>query len=73
MLDNVSVVVTGVHMDGVPPDTLGISGIPVLLTQKRRMRNPMGELHRIAIATQLATAVQTCMAAAQMTLREERF
>jgi len=63
--DKIKGVVTAVSMNGVAPDTLEISGIPVLLDVEGRAPDPRVELKRITMATRMSLALQDCDVAAR--------
>jgi len=55
-------------MDGVPPDSLAISGITILFDMAARNPNPRVELKRISLATRMTMLVQDCVLAARRIL-----
>ncbi|MFQ5600102.1 MAG: histidine kinase dimerization/phosphoacceptor domain -containing protein [Candidatus Krumholzibacteriia bacterium] len=63
--DKVKGTVTRVEADGVPPDTLEISGLLVTLALRKDSSNPRSQLTRIERATRMTLALQECQTAAR--------
>jgi len=66
--DKIKGTVTEVSMDGMPPDSLAISGIMILFDFTSRNPNPRVELKRISLANRMTMLVQDCVLAARRTL-----
>lgn len=66
--DKVKGVVTAVDIDGVSPDSLGISGITILIAEPGRSPDPRVELTRISLATRMTLLAQDAVLAARRVL-----
>ncbi len=69
--DKIKGAVTRTAADGSPPDTLEISGLPILVVRETAAGNPQSYLNRMEKALQMTLAIQTCRTAANDLLKEK--